>query len=1009
MRNSVKVVGKLYLLLYFIISTNLLHSQEAGVVDLYNIGFRYYSEKEYDSALVYFNEALRVLDEGNNGYNVVSGHLRTHIANSYCCKAQYQLAIEYGRKALEIYGDLLGANCVEYGQALRNLSWYYEEAKQYQEAISYCLLAADCFFSVSGETSPSYISSVGKIAHLYLHDDLLLSKKYYNKLLILEGKTRGRNTPEYALALNNLGYAYSQEGCYDSAALCYKNSKRIRKEVLGTDHKTYKDTQHNLIIVYNKLGNKEFDQGDAVSALNAYLGAKEIIDESCDSINYLGCVMDISKCYWVLGDYNKAIEYGMDGALFASKFYGENSVEHARALVPLVYYFTVIKNYDWADEVGLLAETIYKENDVENYTLNHYLSLLKQAKNGNAEDGIENLLLSLNDYVAKYGEEGQGYAAFLNNIANSYYLMGDYENAIKYGRKCLEARSAQIGESHPDYAITLFNLAEMYYLAGYCEEALSLFKSFNYIELSRVQSYFTTMIKEERSYYWALNNSCIKRILDLYECYENDESLSSNIFNSLLFSKGILLYFDMAVRDVIYKHSDSTIISHYELYNQVRSSFSLNKKDKYTKYEYKRVFDICNESERMIMHEISSDLGCYIDSIRVSYLDVYKSLSAHSVAIEFCKSSSQCKYYAIVARKSLNHPVIISLNNEGLGDSLLLTQQQTFNRLCIGYEDIWSYIDPYIEDGDTVYFAMDGILHQTNIENIVDSMGIMACDKYNLRRVSSTRQICHKHNNIKYASIALFGGLDYDMKPAEKTALYEKCAIVSSRGLFNDSTVRDGWKYLPGTNDEIQAIQRRCLNKQVKALVFTGNKGTEEAFKSLSGQHIPIIHIATHGFFFNDEKANKKDYFQAFDWSNKDLLDNSLQRSGLIMSGGQNAWMGIDIPDDVEDGILLAEEIASMDLSGTDLVVLSACETGLGDITSDGVFGLQRAFKMAGVQTLVMSLWKVDDNATSLMMQTFYEQLLSGKTKREAFNLAQAAVRAKYPEPYYWAGFIMLD
>ena len=134
-----------------------------------------------------------------------------------------------------------------------------------------------------------------------------------------------------------------------------------------------------------------------------------------------------------------------------------------------------------------------------------------------------------------------------------------------------------------------------------------------------------------------------------------------------------------------------------------------------------------------------------------------------------------------------------------------------------------------------------------------------------------------------------------------------------------------------------------------------------------------------------------------------------MQRSGLIMAGGQNAWMGGAIPSNCDDGILLAEEIASMDLSGTDLVVLSACETGLGDITSDGVFGLQRAFKMAGVQTLVMSLWKVDDNATSLMMQTFYEQLLSGKTKREAFRLAQAVVRNKYPEPYYWAGFIMMD
>ena len=139
--------------------------------------------------------------------------------------------------------------------------------------------------------------------------------------------------------------------------------------------------------------------------------------------------------------------------------------------------------------------------------------------------------------------------------------------------------------------------------------------------------------------------------------------------------------------------------------------------------------------------------------------------------------------------------------------------------------------------------------------------------------------------------------------------------------------------------------------------------------------------------------------------------DNSLKRSGLILAGAQKAWLGEPIPDEVEDGILLAEEIAAMDLTGTDLVVLSACETGLGEITSEGVFGLQRAFKKAGVQTIIMSLWMVDDGATSLFMQTFYKHWLDGKSKHEAFAIAQRTVREDkdYSDPKYWAGFIMLD
>lgn len=983
------------------------------VIENYYIGAHYYKNSQYDSALFYFEKALVDLDEGTNGVLIDGANIRTHIANTYCQMSRLSKAISFGEDALIIYEQLKGSNSSEYAIGLRNQVWYFESAGQIQDAIESCRKAAEIFRSLNGINDPSYISSIEKLAYLYLKaGDVKSSKSCYKRSLVLEEQVYGRNSENYALVLNNLGFVYSREGCYDTAALYYENSKWIRKEVLGADHKKYKETQHNLVIVYDKLGNKKFDQGDEVGALNAFLNAKEIIDESCDSINYTSCVLNISRCYWVLGNFSKAIEYGMDGAVFASAFYGENSIEHARALVPLVYFFTTTGNYDLADEVGLLAQTILKDNNVEDPTLLHYLALLKQSKDEQSNSNPEVLLLSLDEYIKKNGKSGQGYSAILNNLALSYESLGDYENAIKYGKECLEVRLLQLGDGHSDYIITLFNLARMYNDAGRCEDALSLYKSCVFNEPSRAQSYFIEMTKEERYKYWLLNSSRIKDILDVYECNKDNDNLSVDIYNSLLFSKGVLLCYDKAIRDVVYKQSDTAIISHYELYNQVRSLFFLNRNNEYSEYQYKKLFDMCEKSERMIMDDIKEDLRRYMDSINVTFNDVIDALSDHSVAIEFCEGSAQNDYFAIITKKSFCRPIIVSLNNEVRWDSLLFVQQRLNNKLPINYKDVWSPIDAYIEEGDTVYFAMDGILHQINIENLADSAGKMACEKYYLQRVSSTRQICRKHSKPSYNSVALFGGLNYEMNNMEmivQNAQYQNHAVLTSRGLNIDSTERAGWKYLLGTKEEVQSIYKICENQQVKTFLFTGNDGTEETFKSLSGQHIPIIHIATHGFFFDDEKASDKNYFQAFDWSNKHLTDNSLQRSGLILSGGQNAWLGGDIPDDIEDGILLSEEIASMDLSGTDLVVLSACETGLGDITSDGVFGLQRAFKMAGVRTLIMSLWKVDDNATSLMMQTFYEHLLSGMSKREAFNLAQAAVRAKYPEPYYWAGFVMLD
>ena len=127
------------------------------------------------------------------------------------------------------------------------------------------------------------------------------------------------------------------------------------------------------------------------------------------------------------------------------------------------------------------------------------------------------------------------------------------------------------------------------------------------------------------------------------------------------------------------------------------------------------------------------------------------------------------------------------------------------------------------------------------------------------------------------------------------------------------------------------------------------------------------------------------------------------------MSGGNAAWMGEPIPEGVEDGILTAQEVSELNLRGTSLVVLSACETGLGEVSGEGVFGLQRGFKKAGVQTLIMSLWQVSDEATCLMMSTFFQHLLNGEPKYDAFRAAQETVREKYRTPYFWAAFIMLD
>ena len=250
-------------------------------------------------------------------------------------------------------------------------------------------------------------------------------------------------------------------------------------------------------------------------------------------------------------------------------------------------------------------------------------------------------------------------------------------------------------------------------------------------------------------------------------------------------------------------------------------------------------------------------------------------------------------------------------------------------------------------------------------------------------------------------------------------------SIALHRSLIDSLSVRGMTAtYLPATLDEVQAIKASFDKKYQPATLTTGNEATETAVKTLSTHTPKILHIATHGFYFTENQAERQKSLRFLTIDGSPSLgggqgeaspeDKALTRSGLLMAGANATLRGKDIPMDADDGVLTAQEISRLDLRGVDLMVLSACKTGNGDINQgEGVFGLQRGFKKAGVQTIVMSLWEVDDKATQILMTEFYDNLLQGQSKRDAFQNAQKHLRTvengHYDEPQYWAAFILLD
>ena len=325
---------------------------------------------------------------------------------------------------------------------------------------------------------------------------------------------------------------------------------------------------------------------------------------------------------------------------------------------------------------------------------------------------------------------------------------------------------------------------------------------------------------------------------------------------------------------------------------------------------------------------------------------------------------------------------------------------------------VWKPLIPELEGVKNIYFSPSGALYNIGIEYLP------GMEDYNIYRLSSTRELVTGGKTKTKNRAVLYGGLNYDAR-FEKSAIEKSIVmldeIFKERANVRGMGLRGGKEYLEHTKEEIDIIAEEFDKVKWECLIDSAAMGTEESFKALSGKNIGCLHIATHGFYYAKEDADNARYkFMLIDNDMISAEDKALTRSGLLMSGANHILEDEELPDNVEDGILTAKEISDIDLRGLNLVVLSACQTGLGDISQgEGVFGLQRGFKKAGANSILMSLREVNDEATQILMTQFYKNLVSGQSKRQSLHSAQKYLReynnGRFNEPKYWAAFILLD
>lgn len=564
--------------------------------------------------------------------------------------------------------------------------------------------------------------------------------------------------------------------------------------------------------------------------------------------------------------------------------------------------------------------------------------------------------------------------------------------------------------------------ANKLYIQGYAmtlqfDSVQPLIPSYYQHKYKRYFSYLDCLSEEERSQW--IDDQDRDKLLSFCIFFSAamkfpTDSTTGYIYNDCLFHKGLLLRKSNNIVSAIENSGDDLLISRYhELIALKRKEEWLLNQGEAFSGRMESLKQRINDLDRLVsMHSVG--YANRNDSVLTDWKDIQRRLNPGDVAVEFV-TVTNVPYLALVITPDCQSPKVLYLCASDSIDNIVPTTPASIDQI---YNDdkyatlLWEPLLADIPIGSHIYYSTDGLLHEVNMEALIRTNGRRVNEDYELTRLSSTRELLTDRASEKHHSAIVYGGIQYNVDAStlqEESALYAN--IAQSRGFDNDTIDRGTVRYLPGTKTEAKNIRKMLSDNHIQVKMYTAEAANEESFKSLSGQQQQIIHISTHGFCWTDSIARRKDYFKQQGAVNAVYID-PMTRCGLLFAGANTALSGHSrsLPAGVQDGILTAKEISLMDLRGCDLLVLSACETARGDVTSEGVFGLQRAFKMAGVQTIIMSLWKVNDATTQMLMTEFYRNWIEKKqTKHEAFKNAQNAVQAKYEEPEYWAGFIMLD
>ena len=1044
-------------------------STDPKIISSYErIAWVYTLSAKYVKALEFTEKAMQMNENtfGEENNHTVNNYI--DMSFLYEKTGNYNKALTYAKKALRVREKNLTENDPLLIFDYNNISWFYERIQEYKKSLKYAQKVLSIQEKTLGKTNKKTLQSYNTVSRLYTKlGNYNMALKYIQKTIDIKEIKFGKMDISTTLDYDQISSIYASMQDYEKALLFSEIALKIRKKNLAPENKYIVLNYNDLSFIYSQLGRYQEALKYRMKALR--ITQKTFGEEHLNTANNYS---SLGMIYLSLGDYLKALEYQKKALKIREKILGRKNTDTAGSYINIGMIYQLMRDYSKAlkyyKQALSINEIVFGSDNLS--TATSYISLGSlYSFMGRHSKALSYNRKALSSTQKVLGENNTATAVAYTQAGFSYQCLGYYQKASKYYHKALEINKKILGENNIAIASSLAGLGSLYNDKGDFTQSLEYYqKALSIVEYNSGKDHFLTgpnyylvgstyqnMHNQPQSHHYAqlaFDNFLLNRdkVFTILNSKQKEKYLKSTSGYITLLLKSSYAYIqelntegkDKESKQILQNGANAWLNykgSIFDSENTIAMLYSSNKNKKLKaqienlvtskRYLAKLYQSLPKPKEREVwkkkineteekIAKLTNELASKADSFKqqqdlksITYKDITSHLAKDELYIDYAKVENNYYLFSLDNKENISF-IQIDQNSSKEVDSLIKDFREDINTILkdnnITDEKlkvltqsskeklsklytlvIEKPLGKTIKNKPSLIISSDGALRLLPFETLYDKeKGKYLIEEKEIRYIPSGKELVrlYKYSKNKTSkgkkSTIIFANPNFNSKIASLSNEEQFITPNTNRSGIIKSLFRMRFAPLPGTKAEAKEIEKILKDTHLKE--YEQNKATESNL--LQTKKPKILHIATHGFFINDN-----------------TIPNPMLKSGIALAGANTS-----VIRGKSDGVVTALKLSGLDLKGTDLVVLSACQTGVVDINStDSVSGLSKAFIQAGAKNIVMSLWSVNDQATKELMTSFYTQMKGTKKYAKALRAAKLKMIIERKHPFYWGAFVL--